>query len=74
MIKIITLLEIIAKGTGKIPTKIKWLGNIYLYNGFDYVYRYEDEDFDGVLYVHLMDNVALCSKWLNESVEVISYE
>ena len=47
MIKIITLLEIIAKGTGKIPTKIKWLGNIYLYNGFDYVYRYEDEEFDG---------------------------
>ena len=74
MIKIITLLEIIAKGTGKIPTKIKWLGNIYSYNGLDYTYKYEDEDLGDVIYVHLMDHVALCSKWLNESVEVISYE
>ena len=73
MITVIKLLEIIAKGTGKIPTKIKYLGKIYSYNGVDYTYRYVDEN-SIVLYEYLMDNVPLCSTWLNESVEVISYE
>ena len=73
MIKIINLLEIIAKGTSKIPTKIKWLSDIYIYNGLDYVHDEEDED--GLYFwVHLMDRVALSEKWLNEKVEVISYE
>ena len=76
MIKVIDLLNIIAKGENKIPTKIKYLNKIYTYNGLDYVYdevEYNNE-YDFVIKVHLMDRVALCEKWLNEKVEIISYE
>ena len=74
MIKLISLLNLIANGNGKIPAKIKWLGTIYIYNGLDYVCRNEDEDLGEVIYEYLMDHVALNKKYLNEEVEIISYE
>ena len=74
MIKMISLLNLIANGSGKIPAKIKWCNTIYTYNGIDYVHRYEDDDLCEVIYEHLMDHVGLTKKWLNEMVEIISYE
>lgn len=76
MIKVIDLLNIIAKGKNKIPTKIKYLNKIYTYNRLDYVSdeEYEDDDECFKLTIHLMDRVALCKKMLNEKVEIISYE
>ena len=75
MITVIRLLNIIANGE-KIPTKIKYLNKIYTYNGLDYTSdeEYEDDDECFKLKIHLMDRVALCKKWLNEKVEIISYE
>lgn len=77
MIKVIDLLNIIAKGENKTPSKIKYLNKIYTYNGLDYVsdeVEYYDTDLEFEMKVHLMDRVALCKKWLNETVEIISYE
>lgn len=73
MIKVIDLLNIIAKGENKIPTKIKYYNSIYEYNGIDYIRREEDE-YEEVYIIHLMDRVALTPNYLNKEVEIISYE
>lgn len=78
MITVIRLLNIIANGE-KIPTKIKYMGSIYEYNGLDYVKEDNMEDYDDPVEfftcrVHLMDRVALNNKYLNEKVEIMSYE
>ena len=76
MITVIRLLNLIANGE-KIPTKIKYLNKIYTYNGLDYTTEdteYDDELDFYVSKIHLMDRVALTTKWLNEKVEIISYE
>lgn len=72
MIKVIDLLNIIAKGE-KIPTKIMYFNSIYEYNGIDYIRREEDE-YEEFYIIHLMDRVALMPKYLNEKVEIMSYE
>lgn len=70
--KVIDLLNLIA--SGKQPPKyIKWLGKIYLYVGIDYIARPDDEDEEWSS-THLMDNIGLCTKWLNEEVEVLDHE
>lgn len=75
--KIIDLLNLIASGKTP-PSAIRWLGKIYNYNGIDYTYRDLDDIDDLDEYIlglhHLMDNVALCTKWLNEEVEVLDHE
>lgn len=78
MLRVIDLLNLIAKGE-KIPTKIKYCGSIYEYNGLDYIKEDNIDDYDDPIEffdcrVHLMDRVALMPKYLNEKVEIMSYE
>lgn len=73
--KIIDLLNLIASGKTP-PTGIRWLGKVYNYNGIDYVHKYEEYEDEELWFCreHLMDSIALCTKWLNEEVEVLDNE